>query len=545
MGVDGRWDRLFVVLVPGVQGETTADGLRAGVPGSSVVRPPTTGLAFFTCGGDETPRPDAWWAESGIADTRPVIVAAHEDDLAAWLPGLDADLVVAVPSEEARAEYTGMPSVLSVVTADPRELAQVALQAHATGAARAKWADPQPEPDAQPQPEPEPDPEPAGTGWRRADPGRSKQKGEDPFAILSQVPSVYGGEGPPAAIEPIVVEGEPGEPKGSEPKPEPEPDPEPPAPVEPEPVGPPAWYRDVGDREPDGAGWSATLSLAELVGLLSEDGDGRSGYPGDGVRLEHPPLCVAVVSPEGGITRSGSATAQAVVLGEAVRPLHASVGLVDTRPGNPDVWASLGADRGSCSMRELIMRLTRGEAIRPPARSDRLPLAFYPEADGPFEGYAPTQIQRAAAHLRGQHVATIVDLPNRRPGFTSAEAAVAALWIGQSDVVVLPATANSASLRGVLDYLGTESVRDKPVVIAYLVPRGRQPRRTSPIRGLLEEVRRSVAAMVDLPDDDSGTEALVLRGTAGPDGHLLRHSHLRLAQTVVRAAVRQPQGVWS
>lgn len=527
------------MLVPGVQGETTAEGLRAGVPGSSVLRPPTTGLAFFTCGGDEARRLDAWWAESGIADTRPVIVAAHEDDLAAWLPGLDADLVVAVPSEDARAEYTGMPSVLSVVTADPRELAHVALQAHATGAAGTKQTDPQPEP------EPEPDPEPAASGWRRADPGRSQRKSasDDPFAILSQVPSVYGGEGPPAAIEPIVVEAEPGEPEGSEPKPEPEP--EPAAPVEPEPVGPPAWYRDVGHGEPNGAGWSATLSLAELVGLLSEDGDGRSGYPGDGVRLEHPPLCVAVVSPEGGITRSGSATAQAVVLGEAVRPLHASVGLVDTRPGNPDVWAALGAGRGSCSMRELIMRLTRGEAVRPPARSDRLPLVFYPEAGGPFEGYAPTQIQRAAAYLRGRHAATIVDLPNRRPGFTSAEAAVAALWIGQSDVVVLPATANSASLRGVLDYLGTESVRDKPVVIAYLVPRGRQPRRTSPIRGLLEEVRRNVAAMVDLPDDDSGTEALVLRGTGGPDGQLLRHAHLRLAQTVVRAAVRQPQGVRS
>ena len=233
------------------------------------------------------------------------------------------------------------------------------------------------------------------------------------------------------------------------------------------------------------------------------------------------------------------------MLGEAVRPLHATVGLVDARPGDPDVWASLGARRGSCTTRELILRLTRGEAVRRPACSDRLPLAFYPEAAGPFEGYAPTQIQRAAAYLRSRHAATIVDLPNRRPAFTSAEAAVAALWIGQSDAVVLPATANSASLRGVLDYLGTVSVRDKPVVIAYLVPRGRQPRRTSSIRGLLEEVRRSVAVLVELPDDDSGTEALVHHGTAGPEGQLLRHSHLRLVQTVVQAAVRQPQGAWS
>ncbi|MBO0688194.1 MAG: hypothetical protein J2P40_01285, partial [Candidatus Dormibacteraeota bacterium] len=193
----------------------------------------------------------------------------------------------------------------------------------------------------------------------------------------------------------------------------------------------------------------------------------------------------------------------------------------------------------------LILRLTHGEAVRPPARSDRLPLALYPEAAGPFEGYAPTQIQRAAAYLRSRYAATLVDLPNRKPAFTSAEAAVAALWIGQSDVVVLPATANSASLCGVLDYLRAESVRNKPVVVAYLVPRGRQPRRTSSIRGLHEEIRRSVAAMVDLPDDDSGTEALVHHGTAGPEGQLLRHSHLRLAQSVVQAAVRQPQGARS
>src|SRR5204862_483818 len=45
-----------------------------------------------------------------------------------WIPGLDADFVVAVPDEETLFAYRHLPNVFAVVDDDPRQLAELALR---------------------------------------------------------------------------------------------------------------------------------------------------------------------------------------------------------------------------------------------------------------------------------------------------------------------------------------------------------------------------------------------------------------------------------
>src|SRR5262249_16674091 len=48
--------------------------------------------------------------------------------LSGWIPGLDADFVIAVPDEAAIAAYQHLSNVRATVTDDPRQLAELALR---------------------------------------------------------------------------------------------------------------------------------------------------------------------------------------------------------------------------------------------------------------------------------------------------------------------------------------------------------------------------------------------------------------------------------
>lgn len=280
------------------------------------------------------------------------------------------------------------------------------------------------------------------------------------------------------------------------------------------------------------------FSLKNVFSRLSIGGSARaevSAQLGHALVGRRPPICISVVSRKGGVGKTASAAAIAAIFGEAVDALGATACLVDANIGNPDAWGRLEIQGAAPTMREVVGRLMNGQEPPTPAYARTPALAVYPEARDTGDGYAPAQIQRAAGYLRTRHAALVVDLPNRLPAFTSAEAAVAAAWIAESDVVVLPTIADPAAMIGVLEYLAAEGLRAKPVVVPYIVPRMREVRNAPEIRSLLEEIRMRVFGVADVPDDDRATLALIRHKAITEISAPLRQAYLRLAETVVRA----------
>jgi len=251
------------------------------------------------------------------------------------------------------------------------------------------------------------------------------------------------------------------------------------------------------------------------------------------------PIVAAVVSRKGGVGKTASAAAVAAILGEAVDPFGHTAALVDANIGNPDAWGRMDMSGEPTTMREIVRRLMSGQEPPSPAFAETPALAVYPESREAGDGYAPAQIQRAASYLKARHAAIVVDLPNRLPAFTSAEAAVAAAWIGEADVLVLPTTADPTALLGAIEYLDADSVQGKPVVVSYIVPRARQIRDAPQVRGMLDRIRASVAALVEVPDDDRATLALIRRVAITEVASELRHAYVSLATRVVEAAANR------
>jgi hypothetical protein len=206
---------------------------------------------------------------------------------------------------------------------------------------------------------------------------------------------------------------------------------------------------------------------------------------------------------------------------------------VDANIGNPDAWGRLEIAGAAATMRQVVTDLMNGRQPPAPAYARTPALAVYPEARDAGDGYAPAQIQRVAAYLRARHAAIVVDLPNRLPAFTSAEAAIAAAWIAESDVIVLPTTADPAALMGVLEYLAAESVRGKTIIVPYIVPRMKEVRDAPEIRGLLDDVRAHCFTIVNVPDDDRATLALIRHQAITEISPPLRQAYVRLAETAV------------
>jgi len=280
--------------------------------------------------------------------------------------------------------------------------------------------------------------------------------------------------------------------------------------------------------------------------ILDRIGQGRrapvSAELGQAV-LACKPVVAAVVSRKGGVGKTASAAAVAAILGEAVDPFGHTAALVDANVGNPDAWGRLDVRGQPATMRDVVRSLMSGREPPGPAFAETPALAVYPESREAGEGYAPAQIQRVAGYLKGRHAAVVVDLPNRLPAFTSAEAAVAAAWIGEADVLVLPTTADPTALLGAIEYLDADTVQGKPVVVSYIVPRVRQIRDAPQVRGMLDRIRGSVAALVEVPDDDRATLALIQRVAITEVGGELRQAYVNLATRVIEAAANR-NGAW-
>lgn len=436
-------------------------------PAVRALIPPIGGLAFFTARGEAAAELDRWWHGAAVGD-HPVVLTAHDDELALWIPGLDADFVVALPQPEAVAAYAGLANVRTAVEDDPVRLARFALQSQ--------------EPALLP----------------------------DPFDLL-------------AATETVPL-----------------PNPEAPTPAVPTSAEPPLSRHSIlgsPAARPRSPSPRAGLDLRGLLERLGRRQHGVDPELGQAV-LKVKPLVAAVVSRKGGVGKTASAAAVAAILGEALDPFGHTAALIDANIGNPDAWGRLDVERGAATVRELIGYLSRGEDPPSPAWSKTPALAVYPESREAGDGYTPAEIQRLAAYMKLRHAAVIVDLPNRLPAFSSAEAAVAAAWIAEADVVVVPTTADPTALLGVIEYQAAESVRDRPVVVPYIVPRLREIRDAPEVRELLERIEMAGAIIARVPDDDRATLGLIRHVAITEVGGELRRAYVTLARRVTECARR-------
>jgi len=550
--------RTFLILLPEPHAWVAAATLARQAPSGTVeaLISPVPGVAFLAAGGVDASELDAWWERMATAIGRPVVLAAHEDDLPRWIPGLDADFVVAVPDEDTLGVYRHLPNVLATVDDDPRQLAELALR-NATGPRAI--AEPAPPPRqappaylaAQPTatlplPPPAPGPPLPVPIPAAAPPPPPRQAPErppvpDPFDLLARADAVEPGGTPPPTAPPQNTNGREtpalsrrtllGDETRVEAVASPPPAPPPPAPP------PPQRPRPV---------LAAARSGMDPRQILDRLGQGRrapvSAELGQAV-LACKPVVAAVVSRKGGVGKTASAAAVAAILGEAVDPFGHTAALVDANIGNPDAWGRLDVRGQPATMRDVVRSLMSGREPPGPAFAETPALAVYPESREAGEGYAPAQIQRVAGYLKGRHAAIVVDLPNRLPAFTSAEAAVAAAWIGEADVLVLPTTADPTALLGAIEYLDADTVQGKPVVVSYIVPRVRQIRDAPQVRGMLDRIRGSVAALVEVPDDDRATLALIQRVAITEVGGELRQAYVNLATRVIEAAANR-NGAW-
>jgi MinD-like ATPase involved in chromosome partitioning or flagellar assembly len=253
--------------------------------------------------------------------------------------------------------------------------------------------------------------------------------------------------------------------------------------------------------------------------------------------LARKPLIVAVVSRKGGVGKTASAAALAAMLGECLDVFGHTAALVDGNIGNPDAWGRLEVDGAPPTVREIVAGLMSGREPPSPAWSRTPALAVYPESREAGDGYTPAHVERLAFYLRARHAAIVVDLPNRLPALGSGEAALAAAWISLAGVVVIPTTADPSALLGAEEYLDVESLRGKPAVVPYIVPRLREIRDAPQVREALDRIARR-AAVVRVPDDDRATLALIRRQSITEVGGGLRRAYLALATEVVGAAAR-------
>ena len=483
---------------------------------ASVVAAPVRGLDFFAARGDVARQLDAWWERHVAADARAVILVMDEPGLESHLAGLDPELVVGLAREADRGRYARQRLAHAVVTEDPLEVAAYAID---TFACFRRAAAPEPEAPA-PAPElifmprvqphapartaPPLPPEPVATGTLT-----------DPFTELSAV----------AALG-VPVDGEHER-----------------RPVE----------RRPAERRSNELSRASLFAGAEATRALARVGDvprlslfrrifvrpRRMAIPreiGDLVLGLHPAPLVVVPARKGGVGKTVTAGAVAQVVGYALGDTTGSAAIVDQNIGNPDQWGRLDIPTSAGTVRQLMAALSSGLELPPtPAWAKTPALGVYPEDRSSADAYPPGLIQRFVQHLRERHVFLVVDLPNRLPDYTTAEAAICAAYLELADLVILPTTDDPSALLGVLEYLETPSMQGKRVIVSYIVSSDRQLRRHRVVQELLDEIRRRVIAIETVPKSEKATLAIVKGVSILDISPKLRDAYIRVARTAVRA----------
>jgi len=471
--------------------------------GAAVVTAPVRGLMFFSARGAVARELDGWWERHVPADARPVILVMDEPGLEAHLVGLDSELVVGVAGDAERQRYERHLHSHTVVTPDPVALAEHAIAAFACFRREAPPA-PEPAPEAlqpdvifmprlQPRaPARVPPPQPPDRSLTGTLP--------DPFTELS-------------TLAPLDMSLE---------------------------------------RRSDDLNRASLFSAAETrLATVTEPRLRRRIFGrllvrrrriaipreiGDLVLGMHPPPLVVVPARKGGVGKTVTAGAVAQVIGYALGDTTGSAAIVDQNIGNPDQWGRLDIPASAGTVRQLMAALSSGLELPPtPAWAKTPALGVYPEDRAAADAYPPGLIQRFVQHLRERHVFLVVDLPNRLPDYTTAEAAICAAYLELADLVILPTTDDPSALMGVLEYLETPSMRGKLVMVSYIVSTDRQLRRHHVVTDLLDEIRKRVVAIETIPKSEKATLAIVKGVSILDISPKLRDAYIRVTRTAVRA----------
>ena len=339
-------------------------------------------------------------------------------------------------------------------------------------------------------------PPPAGPQSRSSGGGRGGTGGTtDPFALLAAAgPLGAPSPSPSTAIIPVPVE----------------------------PVPPRSGFlRRVRDRVRDRLRTSVDAGSGQTLGTLL---------------IAAPPFCVAVLGREGGAARTGSAASLAIVLAEAVRALSRPIALVDGHLGDPGAWAGLSLSGSPPTLQSLVNALRDGRRPPSPGYGGLSSLQVYPDAGGEADGYPPADLHRAAAHLRREHLAVVVDLPPWVPETLDSASATGAAWLAEADVTVIVAGSDQEGLTDAHRRLQAEVMRGKRVVLCLVGARPRPGRERPEIVALFESLRSHVARVAELPDDDAATAALLRHGGAEPVRPATQKATTRLAEVVIEVA---------
>jgi MinD-like ATPase involved in chromosome partitioning or flagellar assembly len=464
-----------------------------------VVEPPVAGLAFIATGGEVSEMLDTWWRYSVPGDRLPVLLMQHEPGLEAWAPDMDANLVVGVAREEERALYDGLPNVQPVMAQDARAVTEFAITAYPEcfGGRAAAPTSPQ---------------APAGVHEGSGTPFRPRT---EPGQLPGQVWPHSGRPGSPPGPPPM-----PGHPAG----------------VGGTPPAPPPRTSRMRDFR----------TLIDRATRIVDSGIHGAWMPEELTRLalsHQTGKIVGVTSRAGGVGKTAIAAALGIIYGEAVQDSGWCAAVVDQNIGNPDQWGRLSLNPQVRTVFQIMADIEAGREWTVPAWNRTPALAVYPERRDLGEGYAPGQIERFAAQLRQLHMLSVVDLPNRIPAFTSAEAAVCAGWAAVADLLLLPTTDDPTRLQGTIDYLDAPLVRGDPdagyrpvrVVVPYVRSPLRAVREDPGVRSLLEHIRQRVIAVVEIPKNERATLAIVKGRPITEVDVGLRTAYVELALTVARA----------
>jgi MinD-like ATPase involved in chromosome partitioning or flagellar assembly len=490
----GQGGYVFIPLFGDPQARESADLLRSRLDpaaGAACVEPPVGGMTFVASSGELSGMLDAWWESAVPADLVPVLLLLHEPGLERWVGGLDSELVIGADTDAELALYADFPTVRTVPSRDHRVVTEHVMAWYPscfTGSAPGPRA-------GVPGPAPAHQRQPAGA----ADPSWT------PFEPRARSP--HGQMSPVAETA---------------------------APAQPAPQPGPA--RGPGFR-----------SLLDRAGSLIP-GVRRSGVPAElgALALSHQTgKIVGVTSRAGGVGKTAIAAALGIVYGEAVQESGWCAAVIDQNIGNPDQWGRLSLSTQVRTVSEIMGDIEAGREWTVPAWNRTPALAVYPERRDLGEAYAPAQIERFAGQLRQLHMISVVDLPNRIPSFTSAEAAVCAGWVAVSDLLLLPTTDDPTRLQGVLDYLEAPMVKGEggqrpiPVIVPYVRSTLRGVRDDPRVRRTLDEIRTRVLAVVEIPKNEKATLAIVKGQPITEVDSGLRDAYVTLAMTVARALTRR------
>jgi cellulose biosynthesis protein BcsQ len=249
------------------------------------------------------------------------------------------------------------------------------------------------------------------------------------------------------------------------------------------------------------------------------------------------PLIIAVASRKGGVGKTASAGAIAILLAEAVDRFGGwQAALVDANIINPDSWGLHDLPEEAPTLRQVIAALMRGGVPPDPIYAKiPAPLAVYPEDRNAGEGYDSGQITSLITYLKGRFAVIVFDLPNTMPDLESPAGRMASYIISMSDVVVLPLTADKGAFQGVFDYLASPAMKNRATVVPYIVPADKFVRKHAGVQQLLSEVA-SKSKIVEITDDDGASRALWTGQPITTTSPQLRADYIDLVNVLVATA---------